>query len=144
MSLQTIDYGSAKYKEMVLLRQNVLLKPYGLTYEPSYLEMDRDDILLGCFDDDILEGCCQLKTIDKKTMQLRQMAVANGLRGKGIGKVLLRYAENIAKDLGYKRIYMHANLPSIPFYEKCGYSVYGDPFEHFGRTHRLMEKNLYL
>lgn len=144
MSLQFIDYGSDKYNDMVELRRNVLRKPLGLDFDQAYLDMDKENILLGCYDEDVLEGCCQLKRIDRKTLQLRQMAVANGLRGKGIGKVLLRFAENIAKDLGYKRIYMHARKDAQGFYEKCGYVVYGEPFEQQGIPHRLMEKILYI
>lgn len=144
MSLQFIDYGSPQYEEMVELRKNVLRKPHGLDFDQKYLDLDKDNILLGCYDEDKLEGCCQLKRIDKKTVQLRQMAVANGLRGKGIGKALLRFAETIARDLGYKRIYMHAREDSMGFYEKCGYVRYGEPFLQQDIQHRLMEKKFYL
>ncbi len=144
MSLQFIDYGSPQYRQMVELRRNVLRKPLGLDFDQAYLDMDKDNILLGCYDDDKLEGCCQLKKIDKNTMQLRQMAVANGLRGKGIGKAILRFAETIAKDLGYKRIYMHARQDSKSFFERCGYVVYGEPFEQQGVPHLLMEKKFYM
>lgn len=144
MSLQFIDYGSSQYNEMVDLRRTVLRKPFGLDFDQAYLDMDKDNILLGCYDDDILEGCCQLKKIDKKTMQLRQLAVANGLQGKGIGKALLRFAETVAKDLGYKRMYMHARQDAKPFFERCGYVVYGEPFEQQGIPHLLMEKIFYL
>ena len=143
MSLQYIDYNSPQYHKMVELRRNVLQKPLGLDYDQAYLEMDKDNILLGCYDDEKLEGCCQLKIIDKKTIQLRQMAVANGLQGKGIGKALLRFAETISKDMGYKRIYMHAREESRGFYERCGYVVYGEPFIQFGIPHILMEKKLF-
>ncbi len=143
MSLQYIDYGTPQYKEMVKLKKTVLEKTLGIDFNTDYLKMDQDNILLGCYDDGRLEGCCQLKRIDDKTMQLRQMAVASGLQGKGIGKVLLRFAETLAKDQGYKRIYMHAPEASRGFYEKCGYVVYGEPFYRQGIRHLLMEKKLY-
>ena len=49
------------------------------------------------------------------------MAVVSGLQGKGIGKVLLQFAENIARDRGYKKIMMHARKTAVGFYEKSGY-----------------------
>ena len=36
------------------------------------------------------------------TVRLRQMAVLNDLQGKGIGRALMNFAENIARDRGYK------------------------------------------
>jgi len=144
MSLQFIDYGSPQYDEMVELRRNVLRKPLGIDFDENYLAMDKENILLGCYDEEKLEACCQLKIIDKKTVQLRQMAVAHGLQGKGIGKALLRFAETIARDIGYKRIYMHARDDSKGFYERCGYVVYGEPFMQQGVPHRLMEKKFYM
>ena len=36
------------------------------------------------------------------------MAVQNNLQGKGIGASMMNFAENVARDAGYKKIMMHA------------------------------------
>ena len=51
------------------------------------LEEEKNDILIGCFDDEKLEGCCLLTDNEPDILRLRQMAVVSGLQGKGIGKV---------------------------------------------------------
>ena len=77
-----------------------------------------------------------------KTLRLRQMAVVSGLQGKGIGKVLTQFAENIARDRGYTKVMMHARKTAIGFYKKLGYRKSGDEFEEVTIPHYVMEKDL--
>jgi GNAT superfamily N-acetyltransferase len=79
---------------------------------------------------------------NQKTVRLRQMAVLNDLQGKGIGRALMSFAENIARDQGYKILAMHARKNAIGFYEKMGYQVAGDEFMEVTIPHYLMEKKL--
>ena len=127
---------------MVELRYNLLRKPLRLQFDEEELNREKDDIHIGCFEDDHLEGCCLLTQTDPSTVRLRQMVVISGLQGKGIGRVLLQFAENIARDRGYKKIIMHARKSAVGFYEKLGYNVVGDEFEEVTIPHYVMEKKL--
>ncbi len=142
MALKMIQYGSKEYEQMLALRHQMLRKPLGLDFSREELEKESDNILLGCFDDDVLEGCCMLVETSKKEVRLRQMAVLSGLQGKGIGRVMMLFAENVARDRRYQKIIMHARLSSIPFFEKLGYSVVGEPFIELTIQHVIMEKEL--
>ena len=142
MAVKLIDHGSGDYRQMVNLRLLLLRKPLGLSFAQEELDKEKDDILIGCFEDDKLEGCCLLTKVDAKTLRLRQMAVVSGLQGKGIGKVLTQFAENIARDRGYKKIIMHARKTAIGFYEKLGYKKRGDEFKEVTIPHYVMEKDL--
>jgi len=142
MAIQIIDYGTHEYEQMVQLRYLVLRKPLGLEFTENELHDDKDDILLGCFENNKLIGCCALKKMDKNTLQLRQMAVNAGLQGKGIGRAILVFAENIARDFGYAKMVMHARKGAIGFYEKLGYTTYGDEFTEVTLPHYAMEKKL--
>ena len=142
MAVKIIDYGTKEYKQMVDLRYHILRKPLGLSLTQEELESEKGNIHVGCFDDDKLEGCCMLVPKDKTTIQLRQMAVISGLQGKGIGKVLMQFAENISRDLGYKKIIMHARKTAIGFYEKLGYATTGKEFLEVTIPHFAMEKVL--
>jgi len=142
MAVKIIDYGTKQYKQMIDLRYHILRKPLGLSFTQEELEEEKNNIHIGCFDDDRLEGCCMLVPVDKATVQLRQMAVISGLQGKGIGKVLMQFAENISRDLGYKKIVMHARKTAIGFYEKLGYTICGSEFLEVTIPHFTMEKVL--
>ena len=142
MALQIIDHGTKEYQEMIDLRFNILRKPLGLVFTDEELEKEKNDILIGCFDDGKLEACCMLTQIAPKTLRLRQMAVTSGLQGKGMGRAIMQFAENIAYDRGYRKISMHARKTAIGFYEKLGYNVTGSEFLEVTIPHYVMEKEL--
>lgn len=142
MPLQIIDHGSIQHRLMVDLRFLMLRKPLGLTFTKEDLEFEKNDILIGFFDDEKLEGCCILTKEDEKTVRLRQMAVLSGLQGKGIGRVIMSFAENIARDRGFKKLNMHARKTAQGFYEKLGYHVEGPEFEEVTIPHVEMVKEL--
>jgi GNAT superfamily N-acetyltransferase len=142
MAVKLIDHGSKDYDQMIALRYALLRKPLGLNFTDEELEKEAHDILIGCFDDDKMEGCCLLTETEPGSVRLRQMAVLSGLQGKGIGKVLLRFAENIARDRGFKKISMHARKTAIGFYEKSGYKIVSKEFDEISIPHYLMEKSL--
>ncbi|MDQ2752127.1 MAG: GNAT family N-acetyltransferase [Bacteroidota bacterium] len=142
MALKIIDHGSPQYTEMVKLRYDILRKPLGLEFLPEELENEKNDILIGCFDDDHLEGCCLLTKSGTNEVRLRQMAVWQGLQRNGIGKCLMQFAENIARDRGFKKICMHARKTAIGFYEKLGYKKTGKEFIEVSLPHYKMEKDL--
>src|SRR5687768_16200829 len=142
MPIKQIDHGSKEYRQMVELRNEILRKPLGLSFKKEELEREKDDILIGAFEEEKMLGCCLLTRVDKNSVRLRQMAVQNNLQGKGIGATMLNYAENVARDAGYKNMVMHARKTAVGFYEKLGYKVTGDEFEEITIPHFIMEKKL--
>jgi predicted GNAT family N-acyltransferase len=142
MALKLIDHGSPEYQQMVQLRNDILRKPLGLSFLPEELEKEKEHILIAAFEDDKMLGCCMLITTDPGTVRLRQMAVLNNLQGKGIGRALMQFAENIARDRGFRTITMHARKSATGFYEKLGYVVSGAEFEEVTLPHVVMEKQL--
>jgi predicted GNAT family N-acyltransferase len=142
MALKLIDHGTKEYQQMIRLRMDILRKPLGLSFQQDELDKEKEDVLIGAFEDDRILGCCLLTKIDPKTVRLRQMAVPNSLQGKGIGRALMIFAENIARDLGYKTLVMHARKTAIGFYEKLGYNCTGNEFVEVTIPHYVMEKKL--
>ncbi|MCX8021046.1 MAG: GNAT family N-acetyltransferase [Chitinophagaceae bacterium] len=142
MALKIIDYGTKEYQQMVQLRDSILRKPLGLSFSPEELEKEKNNILIGAFEDERLLGCCMLVEEGPDTIRLRQMAVPDDLQGKGIGRALMNFAENIARDRGYKKMTMHARKNAVGFYEKMGYKVTSDEFQELTIPHYVMEKTL--
>ncbi|RYY64815.1 MAG: GNAT family N-acetyltransferase [Chitinophagaceae bacterium] len=142
MALKIIDHGTPEYHQMVQLREVILRQPLGLQFAPDELESEKDNILMAAYEDDHILGCCMLVEEAPDTVRLRQMAVLNDLQGKGIGKALMNFAENIARDRGYKKITMHARKNAQGFYEKMGYRKRGEEFQEITIPHYVMEKQL--
>jgi len=142
MALKQIDHGSKEYRQMVALRLEILRKPQGLSFTEEELAKEKDDILIGAFEEDKMLACCLLTKIDNSTLKLRQMAVQNNLQGKGIGASIMSFAETVARDKGFKKLTMHARDSAIGFYEKFDYKVKGNEFIEVNVPHHVMEKRL--
>ena len=142
MALKIIDYGSAEYQEVIRLRDEILRRPLGLYFTEEELEKEKNHLHIAAYEDDQMLGCCMLVEEKPETVRLRQMAVINDLQGKGIGRALMQFAENLARDRGYKKITMHARKNAVGFYEKMGYRKFGEEFEEITIPHYVMEKEL--
>jgi predicted GNAT family N-acyltransferase len=142
MALKIIDYGTPQYQQMLDLRDEILRKPLGLHFSHDELEKEKNNLHIAAYEDDQMLGCCMLVEEEPETVRLRQMAVINDLQGKGIGKALMQFAENLARDRGYKRITMHARKNALGFYEKMGYKQIGQEFQEITIPHFVMEKEL--
>ena len=142
MALKIIDHGTKEYQQMVKLRDDVLRKPLGLNFSQEELENEKANILIGAFEDGNILGCCMLVEEEPRIVKLRQMAVLNYVQGKGIGRALMQFAENLARDHGYKILTMHARKNAVGFYEKMGYKVKGDEFLEVSIPHYEMQKEL--
>ena len=142
MALKIIDHGTKEYQQMVKLREDILRKPLGLTFDTQELEDEKKNLLIGAFEDDNMLGCCMLVEENSESVKLRQMAVLNALQGKGIGRALMQFAENLARDHGYKVLTMHARKHAVGFYEKMGYKVKGEEFQEVSIAHYEMQKEL--
>ncbi len=142
MPLKIIDHDSKEYRQMIALRDEILRRPLGLYFDPEELSREKNDVLIGAFEDDKLIGCCLLTPSGAGTCRLRQMAVSSNLQKKGIGATLMNFAENVARDKGYQTMVMHARKSAVGFYQKFGYSISGNVFYEVTIAHYVMEKKL--
>lgn len=142
MALKMVQHQSKDYEQMVALRYHLLRKPLGLAFTPEELANEQHHILLAYTDEDVMEACCMLVKVDTTTVRLRQLAVLAGLQGKGIGRAMVQFAENLARDNRYQKIFLHARKDSIHFFEKLGYQVESEPFIELTIPHLVMGKEL--
>ncbi len=86
----------------------------------------------------------RIRFIDKNktTIKLERMAVLKEARGKGIGKQIIEFVNQFAKDNKIKEIVTHSQWQVIPFYTKSGYGQRGHPFYDAGIAHIEMFKTI--
>jgi len=89
------------------------------------------------YDDGIIKGILSIGSCrddDKKgSFELGGIYVDPLMKRQGIGKALIRFCENRAKELGFKEILIwvfEANDPSRKFYEAMGYKTDGKTKVH--------------
>jgi N-acetylglutamate synthase-like GNAT family acetyltransferase len=142
MALKIIDYGTPEYRQMVKMRDEILRKPLGLSFTEDELVSEKNNLFIAAFEDDEMLGCCMIVEENQEKAQLRQMAVLNSLQGKGVGRALILFAENLARDHGYKTMFMHARKTTTSFFEKMGYKICSNEFIKLTIPHFEMEKEL--
>lgn len=120
----------------------VLRKPLGLEFDAADLEKEKDAMLLGAYDGDKLVACCTLTKLDPQTCKLSQMAVHQRMQRHGMGAAIMVFAENMAKDAGFKKMVMHARETATGFYQKLGYQEEGETFSEVGLPHIKMHKTI--
>ncbi len=139
-----IDFGSARYDELVELRYKVLLEPLGLKFLDSYREKEIEYLHIGCIEslDDRLVGGLMLVPVNDEEIRMMQVAVDGRYQREGVGHQMVAYAEKRAKEAGYSRLVMHSMLSVVHFYEKLGFKADGDIFEENGITFVKMVKDI--
>lgn len=130
------------YQQVYDLREAILRQPIGLSLADEDLSQDEKDIILAAFSGDSIIGCLMLQHKDAETIKFRQMAVSEGMQGKGIGYMLMNAGEKLSKEQGYTKIVLHAREVANGFYLKSGYRITSELYEEVGIPHYTMEKNI--
>lgn len=139
---QLLPWGSKLQIQSVGLRYEILRKPLGLFYSSAELQEEQSQQHFGMVQGERVVAVLLLKTGHESVVKMRQVAVADNLQGKGIGKTLVRYAEAICREKLISKIELHARLTAVPFYLSLGYEKEGSVFEEVGIPHVKMVVHL--
>ncbi|MBC6906518.1 N-acetyltransferase [Saccharophagus sp. K07] len=142
MTLKQIQFGSREYHDCLTLRSHVLREPLGLVLSPEDLAGEDQQYHFAAFADGALIGCVICKPIAPDRIKLRQMAVTEQMRGQGIGRALVLFAEQTVAALGFHSIELSARLPAAGFYQALGYQAKGSAFLELGVPHIKMQKQI--
>ena len=133
-----------KFEAYYLLRYEVLRKPWN---QPIGSEKDDlEAVSIHAFaedNDDRILGVCRMHLNSSTEAQIRFMGVASHAQGLGVGKKLVQYLENKAKEKGIQKIILQSRENAVGFYLKCGYTKMEKTYLMWGEIqHYLMTKEL--
>lgn len=74
--------------------------------------------------------------------KIGRMAVLKEYRGRDIGGRLLERLMQVAQEQGHREVKLASQTHAIPFYERHGFTAYGDEFPDAGIPHRWMKAAL--
>ena len=69
-------------------------------------------------------GCAGLRPLDEGTLELKHFFLLPEVRGRGLGRVMLAGVEDVARDLGARRILLDTAAPLLEaasLYRSAGY-----------------------
>ncbi len=123
-------------REIKLIRKTVFVDEQGV---PEELEWDGLDAKCIQFIARCGSMVCATARL-KPDGQIVRMAVLRPYRNKGTGSALLNEIIQYAINSGLERVYLHAQVQVIGFYQKHGFKAEGDEFLDAGIPHRVMVK----
>lgn len=147
MDFREIKFQSSEYEQELKLRHQILRQPLGLSIDDDPTHLEGTEVHLGLFEGNHLIASLILKplhtdTVDEYVLKMRQVAVASGYQGQGLGKQLIQEAEKHALGLGATSIELSARETVIGFYQSLGYECVGQKFKEVGINHQKMTKSL--
>ena len=147
LSLVEVDGAPLEITKLV---HDILYLNWDVPYEPTepwYSGSLGGRFVVARKIDGTLLGVCRLMPVQDETpnsVQIRQVVVIANLKGMGIGKKVMLYAEDIARSEGVEEIFLWSRRPAYGFYEGLDYIYSTDPWvsELTKLEYRTMTKRL--
>lgn len=141
MEFRLITTDDPLYAAERQLRLEALGRPMGLKASDLIFPYEDESLHLVALEGARLVGCVLFHPEGERG-RLYQMAVAEDLRGRGIGRDLVARLERMLRERGIGEIYLHARDLAVSFYEGIGFEIYDEPFIEVGIEHRHMRKGI--
>ena len=123
------------------IRQKVFMQEQGFVDEFDDTDLRATQIVL--YDEGKPIAICRIFPGNKRNeFILGRLAVLKEYRGKNIGALMLQEAQKTVAKKGGTSISLHAQCRVQKFYEKCGYTVFGEVGEEEGCPHIWMKKQI--
>lgn len=143
LTIREVVIGDSDYLAERRLRYEVLRRPIGWAEGTERQAVEDQSIHWVAKDvDGHVIGCVMMHDQGDGTARLLQMAVTEPLQGRDIGRRLVKTLEGRAREHGIHTITLHARQTAIPFYERLGYTTYGDPYVEVTLPHQSMKRSL--
>lgn len=82
--------------------------------------------LFGLFDEDVACGVIHLDSQDEGSIEIKNVAVAEPMQGRGLGTMLLRHAIAFCRQKGYKKAIIgtgNSGMVTLYLYQKVGFRI---------------------
>jgi predicted GNAT family N-acyltransferase len=114
------------------IRDSVFVKEQSIPNEDEFDDSDNACVHAIVWDEGRPVGTGRLSDDGR----IGRIAVMKQARGKGIARAIMLALEQHAQKSGLPRLWAHAQVQALGFYEKIGYRVDGDAFLEDGIPHK--------
>lgn len=133
-------YEGSVPAEAGIIRQTIFINEQGFSYEFDDIDNISTHILLFC--DGIPAATGRLFKDNTGEWHIGRIAVKKEYRGMKFGAEVMKRLEEKAKEKSAKKLILSAQCRARKFYEKCGYTAYGDVYLDEFCEHIGMMKNI--
>ena len=134
-----IEIATGFPQDAIMIRQTVFVQEQGFRDEFDDIDGYATHFLM--YDDGRPVGVCRVFPQNEDYI-LGRLAVMKAYRGKQLGSALVRAACDHVKSLGGSVLRLHSQCHAAGFYEKLGFTAYGEIEYEEHCPHIWMEKKL--
>jgi N-acetylglutamate synthase-like GNAT family acetyltransferase len=129
-----IPITSEEWEQYYDLRFKVLREPWGQLKGSEILtdEDQADHAMVVDSESGKIVGVARMQTNSSTQGQVRCVAVSPEVQGRGVGKMLMNYLENLAQEKGFNEIVLDARDNAVKFYLSIGYNIIAESYLLFG------------
>ena len=132
-----------EWKAYFQLRFEVLREPWNQPAGSEVLGDEDQAIHAMAVEGDEALGVARMHASAPGQGQVRCVAVATDQQGKGVGKALMIYLEDMARQKAWNEILLEARENAVPFYKALGYEIQKESYLLFNEIqHYTMTKLL--
>ena len=146
MTLHFEWFGFGDAARMALahgLRKEVFVDEQGFSLEADRDEQDKNALHVLGLDETGAARCTARVFADAPVVwHAGRIAVQRGLRGQGVGRLLLAAVADKARAQGARTLELGAQYDKQGFYEAVGFAPYGEPYLDEGYPHVPMRMTL--
>lgn len=142
VEMRKIEYGTEDYEVSIDIRNECFRKPWGMDIRDEDLSGDKDMDMYGAYLDGKMIATVFLTHDDEETARVKSVAILEEYRGYGLGRYLMDFIEDKAREKGYKRVNLMGRVWVEGFYHKLGYKTISEPYDYHTIPHIDMTKEL--
>ncbi|MCL4234429.1 MAG: GNAT family N-acetyltransferase [Deltaproteobacteria bacterium] len=143
MILRWIRHGSPEWPGAADLRTRVFVGEQNVPPELELDEFDETaDHLVALDDVGVVRGTLRVLPYRESDLKIGRVAVDAALRGSGLGLALMHEALDEARRRNCGAVHLGSQVTVVGFYEKLGFTAFGDVFDDAGIPHRHMVLDL--
>ena len=131
-------FGDRGLDDAYAIRREVFINEQGLSEEEEFDGTDAACAHLVAYENDIPIGTGRIM-ITGEDYKIGRVAVLKAHRGKQLGLGLMQALIEACCAMGGERQILHSQTHARGFYEKLGFTAYGEEFEEAGIPHIAME-----
>lgn len=124
------------------VRMKVFVEEQGVPRHLELDEFDQEAIHFIVQKDNEVIGAARLREIESGFGKIERVCILEEFRGLKLGATIMKFIEEYAVEHGWNKLKLNAQVYSIPFYEKLGYTVTSPEFLDAYIPHRVMEKTI--
>jgi ribosomal protein S18 acetylase RimI-like enzyme len=130
MTIKEIETNRNQFRDLLLLAdpdEQVL---------DAYIEQG---YLFGLFEEQLVYGVMLLLRLDDTTIEIKNLAVAEEVQGRGYGKQLINYAKEFCRREGYPLLIVgtgNSGIDGLAFYQKQGFRFFDIKRDFFLKHYR--------